>query len=168
MNLKEIKDLITVMRKNGIKEVSLDQDDSKIRIVSADPVGNKTEIVTVQAPPPAQMYAAAPIPQAPPSALVAPAPVAPAPEVAPAVEEVIGTEIKSPMVGTFYRAPSPDAPPYAEVGMVINEDSVVCIIEAMKLMNEVKSEVRGKIIKVLAENGQPIEFGQPLFLVEPF
>ncbi len=76
-------------------------------------------------------------------------------------------EIKAPMVGTFYRAPSPDAEPYVKEGDIVNPDTVVCIIEAMKLFNEIKAEVKGKIVKVLVENGQPVEYGQPLFLVEP-
>jgi len=76
-------------------------------------------------------------------------------------------EIKSPMVGTFYRAPSPGAKPYVEVGDILNPGMVVCIIEAMKLMNEIKSEVSGRIVEILVENGEPVEFGQPLFLVEP-
>jgi acetyl-CoA carboxylase biotin carboxyl carrier protein len=76
-------------------------------------------------------------------------------------------EIKAPMVGTFYRAPSPEAPPYAEVGQIIEPGQVICIIEAMKLMNEIKSEIKGKIIEIFADNAEPVEFGQPMFLIEP-
>jgi acetyl-CoA carboxylase biotin carboxyl carrier protein len=76
-------------------------------------------------------------------------------------------EIKAPMVGTFYRAPSPEAPPYAEVGQTVEAGQVICIIEAMKLMNEIKSEVKGKILEILADNAEPVEFGQPMFLIEP-
>jgi acetyl-CoA carboxylase biotin carboxyl carrier protein len=95
------------------------------------------------------------------------APMASSPAVA---EEPVlnGTEIKSPMVGTFYRAPAPGAPTYVEVGSTVTEDSVLCIVEAMKLMNEIKAEMRGKILKILVKNGEPVEYGQPLFLVEPF
>lgn len=102
--------------------------------------------------------------QAPsPSAAVAPQ-EQPAQEVTPRAENVI--EIKSPMVGTFYRRPSPEAEPYVEVGDIISPGKVLCIIEAMKLMNEIESEVSGKILKILVENAQPVEYGQPLFLVE--
>lgn len=76
-------------------------------------------------------------------------------------------EIKAPMVGTFYRAPQPEAPPYAEAGQIIEPGQVICIIEAMKLMNEIKSEIKGKVIEVLVDNAEPVEFGQPLFLIEP-
>lgn len=92
---------------------------------------------------------------------------APAAEQAPAVALTNTIEVKAPMVGTFYRAPNPEAPPYVEVGQVIEPGQVICIIEAMKLMNEIKSEIKGKISEVLAENAEPVEFGQPLFLVEP-
>ncbi|MBI4341100.1 MAG: acetyl-CoA carboxylase biotin carboxyl carrier protein [Candidatus Omnitrophica bacterium] len=97
-----------------------------------------------------------------------PHPVSPAaPPATPAAEEGRRIIIKSPMVGTFYRAPAPDAPPFAEVGQDVAVGQVVCIIEAMKLMNEIKSEVAGQIVDILVENGAPIEFGQPLFAVEP-
>jgi acetyl-CoA carboxylase biotin carboxyl carrier protein len=76
-------------------------------------------------------------------------------------------EIKAPMVGTFYRAPAPEAPPYAEVGQVVDVGQVICIIEAMKLMNEIKAEVKGKILEILVDNAEPVEFGQPMFLIEP-
>lgn len=76
-------------------------------------------------------------------------------------------EIKSPMVGTFYRAPQPEAPPYAETGQIIEPGQVICIIEAMKLMNEIKSEIKGKILEILVDNAEPVEFGQPIFLIEP-
>ena len=85
---------------------------------------------------------------------------------APEPEEKLH-QIVAPMVGTFYQAPSPDSPPYVEIGQEISEDDTVCIIEAMKIMNEIKAEAEGKIVKILAENGEPVEFGQPLFLVEP-
>src|SRR4029079_4692168 len=93
----------------------------------------------------------------------APAPESPA---KPAAKEVVGTAIQSPMVGTFYRAGSPEAEPFVTVGMRITPDKVLCIIEAMKVMNEIKSEVWGEVLEILAENGEPVEFGQPLFLVK--
>jgi acetyl-CoA carboxylase biotin carboxyl carrier protein len=173
MKLEEIKELIGVMRKNKIKEISLEEKGVKVRIVAMS-AGRAfpAESVTVQ---PAVSYAAprpAELLVMPPAALPQPAaaeaaPAAPAkPAAAPEPEE--GAVIKSPMVGTFYRAPAPDAPPYVDVGAVINPDSVLCIVEAMKLMNEIKAEIRGKILKVLVENGRPVEFNQPLFLVEAF
>jgi acetyl-CoA carboxylase biotin carboxyl carrier protein len=86
----------------------------------------------------------------------------------PAKESSVKTvEIKSPMVGTFYRAPSPEAAPYVEVGQVVEPGQVICIVEAMKLMNEIKAEVKGKILEILADNAEPVEFGQPMFLIEP-
>jgi acetyl-CoA carboxylase biotin carboxyl carrier protein len=91
----------------------------------------------------------------------------PAAGVEPVPARPAGMEIKSPMVGTFYRAPAPEAPPFVEVGQRIEPGQVLCILEAMKLMNEIKSEVRGKIVQILVENAQPVEFGQPLFLIEP-
>ena len=172
MDLKEIKELIGVMRKHKIKEIDLDQEGSKVRIVAQDATpATRTEVVTVPSGPAPPGYYASPPAEAAPAAPPAPSPSLPAvaetPVAASAPEAPAGTEIKSPMVGTFYRAPAPDAPPYAEVGAVVNEDSVLCIIEAMKLMNEIKAEMRGKIVRALVENGQPVEFGQPLFLVEP-
>ncbi|HBF35151.1 TPA: acetyl-CoA carboxylase biotin carboxyl carrier protein [Candidatus Sumerlaeota bacterium] len=166
MNLDEIKELIAVMRKNKIKEVDLEQKGVKMRLVAMDEPRPESPAPTYIAAPqqiqmiPQQQIAAAP------AVLTAPAQAA-APQ--PAAEpEISGVEVKSPMVGTFYRSPSPDAPAYTEVGAVVNTDSVLCIIEAMKLMNEIKSEVRGKILKILVESGQPVEFNQPLFIVEPF
>ncbi|MFW5870472.1 MAG: acetyl-CoA carboxylase biotin carboxyl carrier protein [Candidatus Sumerlaeota bacterium] len=179
MNLEELKELIEVMRKNKIREVNLDQDNSKVRIIAQHPPKKKTEQVSAPYPMPMPYYMppqagqGAPVSAAPQAQPTSPpseaaAPVEEAPHVEQVEEQVSGTEITSPMVGTFYSAPSPDAPPYAEVGTVVNEDSVLCIIEAMKLMNEIKAEMRGKVVKVLVENGKPVEFGQPLFIVEPF
>jgi acetyl-CoA carboxylase biotin carboxyl carrier protein len=166
MNLDEIKELIAVMRKNRIQELDLEQEGTKVRIVAAE-----AHPAAPPAPIHVPVYMQAP---APPAAAAAPAlgfaeamaPSQPAPATAAPAPETKGTEIKSPMVGTFYRAPAPDAPAYVEVGQTVGNDTVLCIVEAMKLMNEIKAEMRGKILKVLVENGQPVEFGQPLFLVE--
>lgn len=176
MNLEEIKELIAVMRKNKIKEVDLEQKGVKMRLVAMDePRPAEAPMAAYyhapQAIPMMSPQIAAPLPASP--QLPAPAAAlaveqAPAPAANPAETEQKGVEVFSPMVGTFYRAPSPDSPPYAEVGAVVNKDSVLCIIEAMKLMNEIKADVRGKVLKVLVENGQPVEFNQPLFLIEPF
>lgn len=170
MTLDELKELIAVMRKNRIQELDLEQEGTKVRIVAAEahPAAPPAPIqvpVYMQAPAVQPMIAA---PTGAPGwapAVAAAASQAAAPA-APAVPEVKGTEVKSPMVGTFYRSPAPDASPYVEVGQSVGNDTVLCIVEAMKLMNEIKAEMRGKILKVLVENGQPVEFGQPLFLVE--
>ena len=115
---------------------------------------------------PSSYVAAAPAPVAAPVASAAPAPATPA--AAPAATPVVeGPEVKSPMIGTFYRKPSPDADSYVEVGSVVEPDTVVCIIEAMKVMNEIKAEVKGTIAEVLVEDGKPVEYGQALFRIEP-
>jgi len=192
MNLEEIQELIAVMRKNRIKEIDLDQDGAKLRIVACEVESKVKEApaaaASQPAPYPFPMYFAqgqSPfgMPSAPQQAIAPgpdmgaqPATASPAaplglqPSPQAAIEEPVlaGTEIKSPMVGTFYRAPAPGAPVYVEVGAVVSEDSVLCIVEAMKLMNEIKAEVRGKILKILVKNGEPVEYGQPLFLIEAF
>lgn len=174
MDLADIKELIAHMKKHKIKEVDLEQEGSKVRIVAQSPQKPpKPDPVPMQ-PVPQQIVMPAPPAQAgsaPPPAEAPPAPAAaPAAEPAETKAEEFpnAVEIKAPMVGTFYRAPSPESPPYVDVGAVVNNDSVLCIVEAMKLMNEIKAEMRGKVLKILVENGQPIEFGQPLFLVEPY
>ncbi|MFP4381058.1 MAG: acetyl-CoA carboxylase biotin carboxyl carrier protein [Candidatus Sumerlaeia bacterium] len=182
MNLDEIKELISVMRKNKIREIDLEQKGTKVKIVASGPEKSKKPAEAMSYPqvPPPQYIVQAPqaqeatVPQ--PASLPGPAaPKQEAPKAAqeekqekPAPEEIEGVEVKSPMVGTFYRAPAPDAPNYVDEGSVINNDTVLCIVEAMKLMNEIKAEMRGKILRVLVENGQPVEYNQPLFLVEPF
>jgi acetyl-CoA carboxylase biotin carboxyl carrier protein len=180
MNLGEIKDLISVMRTNKIKEIDLEQDGTKVRIVAMTPPSSKKGEANQPPPLPPHyvvthhgIMAGAGMPPSAGAASDSLAPVAtpvvPAEESAQKVKEParVGKEIKSPMVGTFYRAPAPSAPPYVEVGSTIDEDTVICIIEAMKLMNEIKAEMRGRVVEVLVENGQPVEFNQPLFLVEP-
>lgn len=182
MNLADIKELIALMRKNKIQEIDLEQEGSKVRILSQEPASKKQRDSEFQAPPPPYaMPAPYFMPHMPPpgngQAALAPAPEAPAAsapipaaESAPAVEEEKPSnlvEIKSPMVGTFYRSPAPDAPPYVDEGLTVTKDTVLCIIEAMKLMNEIKSDANGRIVKILVENAQPVEFGQPLFLIDP-
>jgi len=163
MNIKEVQNLIKFVAKSGVSEVKIEDKDFKITIK------NQTEYV----PAPAVAPVAAPvaIQSTAPVTAVQPAPVASAPTTdVPASDEVDESKyitIKAPIIGTFYRKPSPDKPPYVEVGDSINEGDVVCIIEAMKLFNEIESEVSGKIVKVLVEDGTPVEFDQPLFLVEP-
>jgi len=155
MDLKQIHDLIKVVNKSNIGEISIEDKDGKVTIKQ------KEDKITVSSAP-AQVYAAAPAPIA-----AAPAaPVASTPAAAPAVADNLIT-IKSPMIGTFYRRAAPDKPLLAEEGTEVNVGKVVCIIEAMKLFNEIESEVKGTIVKVLVEDASPVEYDQPLFLVQP-
>lgn len=157
MDLKDIKAIIDLMRKNSISEFELEKEGFKIRL-KRGPNGT-LPTATEEAPALPGVTVAPPVAH-PPVGVVAAAPPAPAgmpPE----------AEIRSPMIGTFYRAPSPDAAPYVEVGTPVEPDTVVCIIEAMKVMNEIKAEARGVITQVLVENGKPVEFGQPLFKIRP-
>ncbi len=155
MDLKEIQNLIKFVAKSGASEVKLEMEDIKITIKTGS---EKTETTTI-------------VQQAP----IAPQiPVAPTSVEAPRVEATDSVdetskyiEITSPIIGTFYRRPSPDKPVFVEVGDTVNPESIVCIVEAMKLFNEIESEVSGKIVKVLVEDGTPVEFGQPLYLVDP-
>ncbi|MDZ4823751.1 MAG: acetyl-CoA carboxylase biotin carboxyl carrier protein [Flavobacteriales bacterium] len=162
MNITQIQDLIKFVSKSGVSEVEIEQKDFKIIIKTHEPErkGKVHEVV--------QMPTAAPIQHmvmpatAPPSAPVA---ISPKGEVVESKETTI--EIKSPMIGTFYRSSTPDKPAFAEVGKEIKAGDVVCVIEAMKLFNEIESEVGGRIVKVLATDSTPVEFDQPLFLIEP-
>ncbi len=142
------------MKKNSITEFELEQQDSKIRLKRG--LNGGTQAVQQDDPVSA-------IPVLLPPTIAAPVVQAPAPQPA-ATGEI---EIKSPMIGTFYRAPSPESPNYADIGTEVNPETVVSIIEAMKVMNEIKAEVNGIITQVLVENGKPVEFGQPLFKVRP-
>ncbi len=153
MELEQIKAIIGMMKDNDLSEFSMEQDGLKIRI-KRGPEGFQQSVTLPPAPSPSAAGAVtAPAP--------APAPVAPAS--APVATDA--KHIVSPMVGTFYRAPSPDAPTYVEVGQEVDPETVVCIIEAMKVMNEIKAEVKGVVTEVLAENAKPVEFGQKLFAV---
>ena len=154
MDLKQIHDLIKVVNKSNIGEISIEDKDGKVTIKQ------KEDKITVTSAPAQTVYAATQA--AAPSAAVT---VASAPAAAPAADNLI--TIKSPMIGTFYRRASPDKPLLAEEGTEVNSGKVVCIIEAMKLFNEIESEVKGTIVKVLVEDASPVEFDQPLFLVQP-
>ena len=156
MDLKQIHDLIKVVNKSNIGEISIEDKDGKVTIKQ------KEDKITVTSAPAQTVYAAAP---SAPAAPTAAAPVASAPAAAPAADNLI--TIKSPMIGTFYRRASPDKPLLAEEGTEVSAGKVVCIIEAMKLFNEIESEVKGTIVKVLVEDASPVEFDQPLFLVQP-
>jgi acetyl-CoA carboxylase biotin carboxyl carrier protein len=155
VDIKDIKAIIDLMKKNSITEFELERQDSKIRLKRGSngsaPVVQYDELAT----------AGMVVPALPPVA------VAPASVGTPPITAANEIEVKSPMIGTFYRAPSPEAASYVEVGTDINPDSVVCIIEAMKVMNEIKAEVKGVVTQVLVENAKPVEFGQPLFKVRP-
>ena len=150
MDLKDIKAIIDLMRKNSVSEFELEKEGFKIRLKRAGS-GNI----------PANQYDDAPA--------ITYAPVNPAIQVAlpPAPQATNEVDIKSPMIGTFYRSPSPESASYVEVGTEVNPETVVCIIEAMKVMNEIKAEVKGVITQVLVENAKPVEFGQPMFKARP-
>ena len=147
MDIKQIQDLIKFVHKSGVNEVSIEENDFKITIKT----NQAPTVVTASIP------AAAPV-------AAAPAPVAAAPAVS---ESDNYMTIKSPMIGTFYRSASPDKPAFVNVGDKIGPGNVLCVIEAMKLFNEIESEVSGKIVKILIDDASPIEYDQPLFLVEP-
>jgi acetyl-CoA carboxylase biotin carboxyl carrier protein len=153
VDLKDIKAIIDLMKKNSVTEFELEKQDFKIRLKRG---GNGGAAIAASEDPPAVIYTAA-LPSISP-------PPTPAPPPVPVSSEL---EIKSPMIGTFYRAPSPEAAPYIEIGTEVNPETVVCIIEAMKVMNEIKAEAKGVITQVLVENAKPVEFGQPLFKLRP-
>lgn len=160
MDLKDIKAIIDLMKKNSITEFELEEKDSKLRLKrglgSGSPAAQSDESMPM-------------LPVSAPAALASAISQAATPTVISAVTVVPTGEIdiKSPMIGTFYRSPSPESGSYVDSGSEVTSESVVCIIEAMKVMNEIKSEVKGIITQVLVENGKPVEFGQPLFRVRP-
>lgn len=163
MDFKEIQELIKLVSKSGLTEFKYSNGDVKIAIRTTD-AGNVVHQI-VQSAQPAPMIAATPVAaSAPAAATAAPSPAAEAPKADNTANLV---QINSPIVGTFYRSSSPEKPAYAKVGDAVDKGTVVCIIEAMKLFNEIESEVKGKIVKVLVEDASPVEYGQPLFLVEP-
>jgi acetyl-CoA carboxylase biotin carboxyl carrier protein len=163
LDLGEIRKLAELMEAKDLVEVEIEEEGKRVHIVRG----------AARAAAPAPAYYAAP-PVAPPPAhpgyhAPAPSPAqhAPAAAASAAPQARSGVEIPSPMVGTFYRSPGPDAPPFVDVGDRISKNTVVCIVEAMKVMNEIKAEVDGEILEVLVQNGEPVEFGQPLFLIKP-
>jgi acetyl-CoA carboxylase biotin carboxyl carrier protein len=155
MDIKQIQDLIRFVSKSGVNEVSIEQQDFKITIKT-----NQAATVVNAVIPASQQIAAAPAPVA-----AAPAPVAAVAESAADTSKYV--TITSPMIGTFYRSSSPDKPLFVNVGDEIEPGTVLCIIEAMKLFNEIEAEISGRIVKVLVDNASPVEYDQPLFLVEP-
>ncbi len=162
MDIKDIRSLIKMITETDISEFEMESAKEKIRISR----GKAPEIIQYQVP-----QAVAAIPAAMPAVQPAVAQAGAAPvtaaEPAPAAAPEKGKAITSPIVGTFYRAPAPDAAPYVEVGQVVEKGQVLCIVEAMKLMNEIEAEFRCKIVKICKENAQPVEFGDDLFIVEP-
>ena len=160
MDIKEIQNLIKFVAKSGASEVKLEMEDVKITIRTGS---GKTETTIVQAAPMAS------VPQVAAPATPQPVAAAPTEAAAPKAESDDSKYItvKSPIIGTFYRKPSPDKPNFVEVGSEISVGDTVCVIEAMKLFNEIESEVSGKIVKVLVDDSSPVEFDQPLFLVDP-
>lgn len=149
MNIKEIKEMIALMNENNLLELEIEREGMRIRLKKISPgtEGSLSGPIIVERH--------------------AIAPSQPAREEKTPEALLKSIEIKAPMVGTFYRAPSPEAPPYVEEGQLIEAGQIICIIEAMKLMNEIKSEIKGKIIEILVDNAEPVEFGQPMFLIEP-
>ncbi len=163
MDFKQIQELIKMINKSNIGEVTIEEKGFKItvrqkeepvqQVIAAAPIQNpQTPVIAVQSPASTPTPAAAP--EKPKTA-----------EPSPAAENFV--TIKSPMIGTFYRSSAPDKPPFVNIGDEIEPGKVVCIIEAMKLFNEIESEIKGKIVKVLVEDASPVEYDQPLFLVEP-
>ena len=166
MNIKEIQDLIKFVAKSGVNEVEIEQKDFKITIKAEDKSAKEEKQIIVQAAAPAP----AAIPAAPAPAPVAAAPAAaptPAAEAPAASDDSKYVQIKSPMIGTFYRSSGPDKDPFVQVGDTITAESTVCIIEAMKLFNDIEAELSGKIVKILVDDASPVEYDQPLFLVDP-
>jgi acetyl-CoA carboxylase biotin carboxyl carrier protein len=151
MDLRKIKTLIDLVQQSGIAELEITEGEEKVRISRTGMPG---------------AYLPA---QAGPGSVVLPADLvggAPAPLAAPLAAEPVGHTLKSPMVGTFYRSPSPGTPPFAEIGQTVAKGQTLCIIEAMKLLNEIESDASGVVKAILVENGQPVEYGQPLFVIE--
>lgn len=151
MDLRKLKTLIDLVSESEITELEITEGDGQVRIVKAAPV---VQNVTAYAPEPAVVHAAAPVA------------AAPAATAEPAKPEITGHTVCAPMVGTFYRAPNPGATPFADVGQTVKEGEPLCIIEAMKLLNEIEADKSGVIKQILVENGEPVEYGQPLFVIE--
>jgi oxaloacetate decarboxylase alpha subunit len=159
MNLKELRELIEMLKNTDITEIEIERSGVKVRVRKGGEVAFHPVMPRMEYPPSA-IVAPAVAEQEKPAAMPVPSPVSPA---APLNQ----VRVTSPIVGTFYRASSPEKPPYVEVGDIVKKGQVLCIIEAMKLMNEIESEMAGKVVQITVENGQPVEYGQPLFVIEP-
>ena len=158
VNMDELRELIALLRENGLAELELEREDFRVRLRREGASGDHAHYVPAPAPPPTTVPAPVSTPNAAPSAGSSLQPAATA-----ASENQNLHTITSPIVGTFYRSPSPTAEPFVKIGTNVEADSVVCIIEAMKLMNEIQAEASGEVVKIYVENGQPVEYGQPLF-----
>ena len=154
MDIRKIKRLIELLEESGVNEIEIHEGEESVRINRGG-----TQVAVAQAPAPAQAPAAAPAP-----APTAGEPASPAGD--SAAEEVSGHTIRSPMVGTFYRAPSPEAEPFVEEGQSVSAGETLCIIEAMKMLNQIEADRSGVVRRILLDNGQPVEFDQPLFVIE--
>jgi oxaloacetate decarboxylase alpha subunit len=154
MNLKELKELIEMLKDTDISELEIERSGVKVRLRKGGDVTFHPAMPRMEYPPTAIVA---------PSIAETPAPVAEKPAEQPKTNQI---KVTSPIVGTFYRSSSPDKPAYVEAGDIVKKGQVLCIIEAMKLMNEIESEATGKIVQILVENGQPVEYGQPLFVIE--
>ena len=163
MDISYVKKLVKLLSDSQIDEIEIEEDGKKIRVAR----NRNHSIGTYQTPPSPQGHATiGPPPESPSASGHASATPAPLLETPPTPVGTVYHEIKSPIVGTFYKAPAPDAAPFVEVGSMIHPGTVLCIVEAMKLMNEIESDVSGKIAKIMVQNAQPVEYGQTLFLVE--
>ncbi|MFA5362556.1 MAG: acetyl-CoA carboxylase biotin carboxyl carrier protein [Candidatus Omnitrophota bacterium] len=150
MNLKEIKEMVNLMNENNLVELEIEKDGTRIRLKkTGSAIEGMNQPIVIE------------------RGKTSPEQAAETARLAEAKQAAKTVEIRAPMVGTFYRAPSPESPPYVEAGQNIEPGQVICIIEAMKLMNEIKSEISGKILEILVENAEPVEYGQPLFIIEP-
>jgi acetyl-CoA carboxylase biotin carboxyl carrier protein len=163
VNMDELRELITLMRENGLAELELEREEFRVRLRRDSEGGSSPAAAPPPAPAPVHVPAPAPAP--------APAPTTAAHPGAQATTAASQDQdlhiIPSPIVGTFYRSPSPSADPFIKIGSNVEHDTVVCIIEAMKLMNEIQAEASGEVVKIYVENGQPVEYGQPLFGIKP-
>lgn len=162
MDLRKLKTLIDLVAESGIAEIEVTEGEDKVRIVKNAPAASAAPASFLGYAPAAAPVVAAPTAPAAPAAAGAPSASAAAPA---AVEAPAGNVVKSPMVGTFYRAPGPDAKPFVDVGQNVKAGDTLCIIEAMKLLNEIESEFSGTIREILVQNGQAVEYGQPLFVI---
>ncbi len=157
MDISDLKEILRILEEQDITEFELEQDGVKLRVCRASTLAAGASAVVAPSP--------APVPATPAAVASAPAPAAPT---APAAEPPAnGTVVKSPIVGTFYRAPDPNSAPFVSVGDRVKVGQVLCIIEAMKLMNEIEAEVAGEVVRIHPENGQPVQYGDPLFTVRP-
>lgn len=153
MDLRKLKTLIDLVSESNVSELEITEAEGKVRIVKSAPAGAAAPVT----------YTMAPAPAAAPSV---PVPAAPAVEVAAPPAQPEGHTVKSPMVGTFYRASSPGAKPFVEIGDSIKEGETICIVEAMKILNEIEADKSGTVTQILVENGQAVEYGQPLYVIE--